>query len=126
MGRRTYEVGLREGVTSPYPTLDQYVFSRTMRRSPAPDVKVVAGDPVGAVTALKREPGKAIWLCGGGTLASQLLRGGLIDGVIVKLNPVLFGAGIPLFARPHPPVRLRLTGSKAYDSGHVVLHYVLE
>ena len=30
MGRATYEVGLELGVTSPYPHMEQYLFSRTM------------------------------------------------------------------------------------------------
>src|SRR3954467_727665 len=32
MGRRTCEVGLREGITSPYAPLRQYVVSRTMHQ----------------------------------------------------------------------------------------------
>ena len=35
MGRKTYEVGLREGKTSPYPNMRQILFSRTMKASPS-------------------------------------------------------------------------------------------
>ena len=38
MGRATYEAGVRKGLTSPYPTLDQYVISATMTESPDPEV----------------------------------------------------------------------------------------
>jgi dihydrofolate reductase len=34
MGRKTYEVGLNEGITSPYQPLRQVVFSRSMQASP--------------------------------------------------------------------------------------------
>lgn len=41
MGRKTYEVGLQQGIMNPYPTLDQYVFSRTMKESPDEHVKLI-------------------------------------------------------------------------------------
>ena len=57
------------------------------------------------------------------TLATGLFSEGLIDEVILKVNPLLLGSGIPLH---HPIGRhldLALTGSKTYDSGVVLLSY---
>lgn len=121
MGRKTYEVGLPFGATSPYPHLRQYVFSRTMEKSLAPDVELVRTDPLPFVRALKQQPGGAIWLCGGGALASALLPE--IDELILKLNPILLGAGIPLFAEGLSPTRLTRTSIKTYESGVTFLHY---
>ena len=126
MGRNTYEVGLKVGVASPYPTLDQYVFSTTMDRSPHADVTLVRTSATDAVRELKRERGKAIWLCGGAQLASTLLSAGLVDEVLLKLNPVLFGSGIPLVGEGIDPTRLRLLDTFVHPSGHVRLHYRVE
>jgi dihydrofolate reductase len=122
MGRKTYEVGLRLGFASPYPTLEQYVFSRTLL-DPHPDVTLVHGDATAFVSALKDRDGDPIWLCGGAELAAQLFAAGLVDAIILKLNPVLFGEGIPLLGRLERPVGLTLTETFAYPSGHVRLHY---
>ena len=123
MGRKTYEVGLQQDLTSPYPTLDQYVISRSMKQSPDPAVTLVSTDVVGMVKALKQESGRAIWLCGGGELATDLFEAGLVDELIVKLNPILFGTGIPLFSRRLKTPPLDLVESRAYESGHVLLKY---
>src|SRR5262245_27083049 len=72
MGRSTYEVGLRMGLSSPYPTLDQYVISRSMTSSPDQAVQLIRTDAAEAVARLKKAPGKDIWLCGGAALASTL------------------------------------------------------
>lgn len=123
MGRRTYEVGLREGVTNPYPTLDQYVVSRSMEESPDPSVTLITWDVAEAVAGLKQADGRAIWICGGSELATALLDVGLIDRLIIKLNPIVFGNGIPLFARQTKTLPLSLEKSRTYESGHVLLDY---
>ena len=121
MGRKTYDVGLPFGVTSPYPHLKQYVYSRSMSGTLSPDVTVVKGDPLEHVRGLKREAGKDIWLCGGGVLAAALFPE--IDELILKVNPVILGGGIPLFEGPVPQTDLTLTEAKTYPNGFMLARY---
>ncbi|MFI5491906.1 dihydrofolate reductase family protein [Actinoplanes sp. NPDC051859] len=121
MGRRTYEPALQAGITSPYAHLEQIVFSRTLTTSPDPAVRIVTGDPVEFVGSLKQEPGKDIWLCGGGEFAGQLLPA--IDELVIKLNPVVAGGGIPLAARGFDPHQFCLLDVTPLDSGVLVLRY---
>ena len=123
MGRKTYEVGLRMGVTDPYPHLKSYVFSRTMKKSPDERVEIVAEHGSDLVRSLKNQPGKDIYLCGGADLASGLFKERLIDEVILKVNPLLLGSGIPLLSDIGRCVDLEFTGSKVYDSGVVLISY---
>lgn len=123
MGRKTYEVGLKAGVTNPYPTMKSYVFSRTIKESPDNQVEIVSENAGAVVRELKNEPGKDIWLCGGASLATALCAENLIDEIILKLNPVLLGAGIPLFSSVVKQTDLELSGSKVYRNGVVLLRY---
>jgi len=121
MGRRTYEPALKAGITSPYAHLTQIVFSRLLT-SPDPAVRVVAGeDPLEVVAQLKRRPGRDIWLAGGGHLAGQLLPA--VDELVIKLNPVVAGAGIPLAAAAFHPHAYAFTDATPLPSGVVVLRY---
>jgi dihydrofolate reductase len=121
MGRATYEVGAKEGITSPYQHLEQYVFSTSLGASPHPSVKVIDSNPIELVKSLKRSAGRDIWLCGGGKLAAALAPE--IDTVVLKHNPVLIGKGIPLFAKAITPLRLKLTDKRIYENGYMRLHY---
>jgi dihydrofolate reductase len=120
MGRGTYEPALREGITSPYAHLRQYVFSRTLNSSD-PEVGIVSADPVPFVRQLKRQAGLDIWLCGGGNLASQLRTE--IDEMVIKCYPLVIGAGIPLFDGPFDPTGFTVTGTRAFESGASVTSY---
>jgi dihydrofolate reductase len=89
---------LAHGVNDPYPHLRQYVFSRAHDAEDAPaHITVTAENPVAVVQRLKTETsGSGIWLCGGGRLASTLIDH--IDRLVLKVNPIVLGSGIPLFA----------------------------
>ncbi|MEU9200586.1 dihydrofolate reductase family protein [Streptomyces sp. NPDC048332] len=122
-GRRSYEIGIKAGVTDAYPHLRHLVFSRTLGESPDPAVEIVATDPVARVRELKQEDGKDIWLVGGGELAGALYTE--IDTLIVKLSPLTIGAGIPLFSREatFDPTAWTLTDHRILDSGVAFLTY---
>ncbi len=121
MGRLTYEVGLRFGIASPYGHLNQYAFSRSMRESPSAEVELVSSDPAEFVKQLKAKPGRGIWLCGGGALASSLVE--LIDELVLKVNPFLLGSGIKLFAEPIACRPLRVVSRQTYENGVMVVRY---
>ncbi|WP_272424439.1 dihydrofolate reductase family protein [Polyangium jinanense] len=121
MGRGTYELALKEGITSPYAHLQQYVFSRTLTTTD-PHVEIVSGDPVAFIRQLKQQPGMDIWLCGGGQLAGHLRRE--IDELMIKRYPVVIGAGIPVFAGQFDPVGFTLIGTRTFPSGATVTTYM--
>ena len=122
MGRKTYEAGRRQGGAG-MPGLRPYVLSRTLRQADCPDV-TVADDARATVAALKNEPGKDIWLFGGGELLRSLLAVDLVDRVQVAVVPVLLGEGVPLLAPPALRARLRLAAHRVFSkTGLVLLDY---
>lgn len=123
MGRKTYEYGFQFGVTNPYPMMKQYVFSRTMKESPDENVTLVSENIIELVRELKSEEGKDIYLCGGADLATKLFAENLIDEVVLKLNPLIYGSGIPLLNSIGRNIYLELADSKIYDNGVLLLTY---
>lgn len=130
MGKSTYEFGYQYGIQPgqpAYPNMKHYIFSKTLHfDNPHEQVEVVNADTVAFVQQLKAQEGTDIYLCGGGNFAGFLLEQELIDVLKIKLNPVLFGKGIPLFGSSSKKVALKLLDTKAYDSGVLLLSYQLK
>lgn len=123
MGRKTYEVAVAQGGTAAMPGLDVVVFSRTLKPAEHRGVRIVGDDPREVVAALKAQPGRDIWLFGGGELFRSLLDAGLVDTVEVAVMPVLLGAGVPLLP-PGAATKLVLTAQQVLPaSGIVALAY---
>ena len=125
MGRRTYET-MPQGGASGKGTRT-FVFSRTLRQEDHPGVTIVSDDAEERLRELRAEPGKDIWLFGGGALFGSLLELGQVDTVEVGVIPVLLGGGIPLLPSPSVRRRLTLTGHRVYPgTGIVILEYATE
>jgi dihydrofolate reductase len=128
IGRRTFE-GMARGTKKPgaMPGMKTLVFSRTLRQRDYPKVTIVAENAEETVRALRAEPGKDIWLFGGGLLFRSLLDAGLVDTVEVAVIPVLLGGGVPLFPPPPRAAKLNLNGHKVYpNTGMILLEYAVK
>ena len=123
LGRRTYELTLQPGAPPWPPGWRIYVCSRTLDATQHPGVTVLSDDVDTTVAALRAEPGRDIWLFGGGNLFASLLAAGLVDDIELAVMPVLLGGGIPLSSPGAPRTRLMLTRSSASPSGIVGLKY---
>ena len=127
MGRRSFELVLRQHADGRMPGMDVIVFSRTLRPEDYPEVTINDDDPARVLGGVKGRPGKDIWLWGGGVLFRSLLAVEQVDVVEIAVIPVLLGGGVPLLP-PGDPLRtsLRLTGTKTYPkSGIVLLSYAV-
>lgn len=121
MGRGTFAPAMEAGVSDPYAHLDTYVLSSTLDPADHPDVTVVADEAVGFVRGLKAREGGDIWLCGGGRLAGALADE--IDRLVLKVNPVVLGEGVPLFAGGFSPTSWRLVEQESPGAGVLLLTY---
>src|SRR5260221_10194857 len=111
VGRRTFEIMARAG-RGETPGMKTFVFSRTLRQLDYPGVTIVAEKCEETVAALRAEPGKDIWLFGGGSLFRSLLHAGLVDTVGVAIIPVLLGGRISLLPPPARQTKMNPTGHK--------------
>jgi dihydrofolate reductase len=123
MGRKTYQAIAGQRGVGRMPGLEVVVFSKTLPPSQRRGVRIVNDDPRQVVSALKSQPGRDIWLFGGGVLFRSLLDAGLVDTVELAVVPVLLGSGIPLLP-PGGTTKLVLADHKTLpDSGIVILSY---
>ncbi len=124
MGRKTYEIAVQMGMGGGgYPKMKNYVFSRTLPPGERDGVEYVSGDPAELMARIKSQPGKDIWLCGGGELASEFLKAGALDEVILGIAPVLLGAGRLTFSPGFSETEVELVECKQYRGGVVGLTY---
>jgi dihydrofolate reductase len=78
------------------------------------------------VLAIKKQPGKNIWLYGGAQLVTTFLNLDLIDEFQFAVYPVVLGKGKPLFQDIEDRHKLKLIKSEAFPSGVLLLHYEID
>src|ERR1700694_498462 len=88
MGRRSFETMKAEGQTPASLGMKAFVVSTTLQPEDHPGITVLNSEVADAVAEIKAQPGKDIWLYGGGVLFRGLLDAGLVDTVELAVIPV--------------------------------------
>ena len=84
---------------------------------------VLEGDVVEAVRALKASDGPALGLGCGADLLATLSEAGLVDAYRLLITTTVLGQGKAMFGSFREPLHLRLTGTRTFDAGSVLLEY---
>jgi dihydrofolate reductase len=123
LGRKTYEASLRLGAE--FDSKSRIiVFSRHTPPADAPSGVEFVSEAIGSfVSQLRAQPGKDIWLMGGGELIASFLDAQAIDEFVISVVPLFIGDGIPLIARRQRHVPLDLRSIERFEDGLVQLHY---
>jgi dihydrofolate reductase len=122
MGRKTYEIARARRDAMEGSGQRWIVVSGTLRPEEHDSITILSAGVAQAVTELKAQPGKDIWLMGGGLLFRSLLDAGLVDSVEISVMPVLLGSGVSLLPEGRRQV-LHLRESKVLRSGILMLNY---
>jgi dihydrofolate reductase len=101
--------------------IPKFVYSRTLEHA-GWNTTVVREVVPDEVRALKEQPGGDLCLSGA-DLAAAFLRHDLVDEFRVYVHPVIVGAGKLLFPAPGTPAALRLTESRTFGNGVVLLRH---
>ena len=101
----------------------KYVFSN----NPKEDGKAtfISSAIAERVNEIKQEPGKNIWLYGGGSLISSFMNEGLVDAYQLAIYPVILGEGKPLFSNINNKIDLTLKEINTSKTGVVLINYEL-
>ncbi|MEV0454989.1 dihydrofolate reductase family protein [Catellatospora methionotrophica] len=101
------------------------LVSRT-RDSAGHNTRVIGGDDAIAQLAAVRANTDGIVSVGGAALATQLLRAGLLDELLLWTHPAILGFGRPLFDDYDLPIDLELTEQRSFAQGVTMHRYAVQ
>jgi len=131
MGRRAYELMAGYWPGAPDHALvkelmngtPKLVFSRTLKRVEWQNSRLAADSVADEVARLKQVPGDGLLWVGGSGLTVSFLQQGLMDEVRIVVTPILLGAGQIVFDGIKKRYPLKLSWTRSFKSGNVVLAY---
>jgi dihydrofolate reductase len=133
-GRKTYEMmasywptpeamkndaAVAEGMN----TSEKIVVSRSLSIAKWKNTRILKENMVEEIKKLKKTANKDITVLGSGTIVTQLAEAGLIDVFQFMVDPVVIGEGTPIFKGIGRQLDLKLTDTRTFKSGVVLLNY---
>jgi dihydrofolate reductase len=104
-------------------SMPKVVFSRRLEQASWKNTTLVKGDLASEIRKMKQQPGEGMAILGSGSIVSQLAQEGLIDEYQIVVNPIVLGAGRTMFDGVKEKLSLKLTKTRAFKNGNVLLCY---
>jgi dihydrofolate reductase len=132
LGRGTYEIFAawwpkapteNDPIARALNALPKHVASRTLTSVDWDGARLIEGDVVDAVRALKAQDGGELQVHGSPGLTQTLLAADLVDELRLIVFPVTLGSGKRLFGEGTLPRGWRLTSSTATPTGALIATY---
>lgn len=102
--------------------LNKIVFSRTLQKASWSNTKLIKDGMAAAVRDMKKGP-EDMAILGSGSIVAQLTSEGLIDEYQLVVNPIALGKGRTMFDGLKKHVPMKLTRTRPFRNGKVVLCY---
>ena len=130
LGRKTYETMAnlpeewRDDGYDKMANKPGFVFSRTLKSSDWPALDVVSDDAVEFMRKLKQQEGSELRTAGSLSLVQQFLRAGLVDKLVLMMQPLVLpeSGSLPLF-KDVPDIGFELLSHKVLDGQTLILEY---
>jgi len=104
-------------------SLPKFVFSKTLVKADWNNTQLIKGDAIEELKKLKQQPGKDLFIFGSAILSSTFTKNGLIDEYRIIINPIVLGAGNPLFKGKGKVLKMKLLNTRSFRNGNVLLYY---
>ncbi|RZU10180.1 dihydrofolate reductase [Kribbella rubisoli] len=104
--------------------MPKVLVSRT-RHTADHNTRIIGGDDAIEQLAVLRAETEGTIAVGGAALATQLLRAGLLDELLLTTHPSILGFGRPLFDDYDLPIDLELLDQQSFGSGVTMNRYAI-
>jgi dihydrofolate reductase len=101
---------------------NKIVFSTTLEKADWNNTTLIKNDLPAEIKRLK-EQGASMTILGSNTILTQCADHNLLDSLQIMISPVALGKGTSIFTGLQNRLNLKLTNTRAFKSGAVVLSY---
>jgi len=102
---------------------EKIVCTNTLQHTNWQNTRIMSDDIMAQIAELKKTSPKNITILGSGKLSTQLAEAGLIDTYQIMIDPVAIGKGTSVFSGIQEHLNLKLSNTRSFKSGTVLLSY---
>ena len=102
---------------------EKIVFSKTLKKADWQNTRIISDNILDEIRKLKEVAGKDMTLLGSGSILNQMAEAGLIDEYQIMIDPVAIARGTPIFQNIKHQLDLKLTNTRTFKNGAVLLCY---